>query len=147
MIISTKGRYALRVMIDLAQHEGEGNISIKEISERQNISAKYLESIVSLLIKGHVLRSRRGKDGGYTLNRPADKITVGEIVMLTEGKLSPVQCLECADNTCERSDNCLTLPMWEKLCSMIDGYLGSVTIRDIIDGNLNNSNTEDDENG
>lgn len=135
-MVSTKGRYALRVMIDLAQHEGDGFVSLKEISARQGISAKYLEMIVSLLAKGHVVRSQRGKDGGYMLNRPADQITVGEIVLLTEGKLAPVSCLECADNVCEKATSCLTLPMWQQLDRLIEGYLGSVTVKDIVDGNI-----------
>lgn len=136
MMISTKGRYALRVMIDLAQHADEGFIPLKEIAERKEASLKYLENIVSLLSKGDVIQSQRGKEGGYKLSKPASEITVGEIVRLTEGKLAPVQCLEWDENRCGKSDTCLTLPMWEKLDSLIGDYLGSVSIEDIISGKL-----------
>ena len=139
MMVSTKGRYALRVMIDLAEHEGEGFISLKEISQRKDVSLKYLEAIVSLLSKGDVITSQRGKDGGYKLSRPSGEITVGEVVRLAAGKLAPVQCLECEENRCLKADACLTLPMWEKLDGMIEDYLGSVTIKDIIDGKLKES--------
>ena len=135
-MVSTKGRYALRVIIDLAQHESDGFVSLKEISARQGISAKYLEMIVSLLVKGHAVRSQRGKDGGYVLARPADQITVGEIVLLTEGKLAPVSCLECEDNVCEKAASCLTLPMWQRMDRLIVDYLGSVTVQDIVDGKI-----------
>lgn len=133
MRISTKGRYALRVMIDLSQHEGEGFISLKEISERQDISLKYLEMIVGLLTKAGAVLSLRGKSGGYMLARKPRDYTVGEILKLTEGSLAPVACLDCNTVDCQRADHCFTLPMWKKLNSLIDDYLESVTIEDLIE--------------
>lgn len=136
MMISTKGRYALRIIIDLAQHADEGFISLKSIAERQEVSMKYLEMIVAIMNKAGILHSRRGKDGGYKLVKPASEYTVGEIMNLTEGHLAPVACLGCADNQCERAEFCLTLPIWQHLDEMIDSYLSSITIQDILDGNL-----------
>ena len=136
MMISTKGRYALRIIIDLAQHADEGFISLKSIAERQEVSMKYLEMIVAIMNKAGILHSRRGKDGGYKLVKPASEYTVGEIMDLTEGHLSPVACLGTGDNHCERAGFCLTLPIWQHLDTMIDGYLSSITIQDILDGNL-----------
>ncbi len=143
MMISTKGKYALQTMVDLAQHasceehdsDGCACVSLKAIAERQNISMKYLEAIVSLLNKGGLVRSTRGKDGGYRLARPADKITVSEVMAMTEGSLAPVSCLDtCAEGQCVHADSCLTLPLWQKLDAMIDGYLSKITLADIIDG-------------
>lgn len=136
MMISTKGRYALRIMIDLAQHAGDGFISLKSIAERQDVSMKYLEMIVAILNKSGILESRRGKDGGYKLVKPASEYTVGEIMNLTEGHLAPVACLGHADNQCERAGSCLTLPMWQKLDTMIDEYLSSISIQNILDGTI-----------
>ena len=136
MMISTKGRYALRIIIDLAQHTEEGFISLKSIAERQEVSMKYLEMIVAILNKAGILESRRGKDGGYKLIKPASEYTVGEIMDLTEGHLAPVACLGCEDNQCVRADSCLTLPMWQRLDNMIDNYLSSISIQDILDGTV-----------
>ncbi len=145
MMISTKGKYALQTMVDLAQHmpseEHEGEscacVSLKEIAARQNISLKYLESIVSLLNKGGLVRSTRGKDGGYRLARPADAITVAEVMAMTEGSLAPVSCLDtCSDGQCVHADTCLTLPLWQKLDTMIDTYLSGITIADIVNRRL-----------
>lgn len=136
MMISTKGRYALRIMIDLAQHTEEGFISLKSIAERQEVSMKYLEMIVAILNKAGILESRRGKDGGYKLIKPASAYTVGEIMDLTEGHLAPVACLGREDNQCNRADSCLTLPMWQQLDNMIDSYLSSISIQDILDGTI-----------
>ncbi len=135
-MISTRGRYALRVVIDLAQREGDGFVSLKSISERQELPIKYLEAIVPSLCKGGVLRSQRGKDGGYALTREPADISVGEVIRLTEGNLAPVSCLVCEENTCERAADCLTLPMWEKLDGMIEGYLDSVSVEDVITGKI-----------
>lgn len=132
MKITTKGRYALRVMIDLAQHEGEGYISLKEIAQRQGISMKYLESIVSLLNKAGELSSQRGKDGGYKLIRPASEYTVAQILKLSEGSLTPVACLDYGTDNCEKSADCITLPMWRKLDGVIEEYLDSVTLENLI---------------
>ena len=136
MIISTKGRYALRIMLDLAEHQEDGFISLKTISQRQDISMKYLESIVALLNKANLLDSMRGKDGGYKLNRPLEQYSVAEIIKLTEGSLAPVACLEKGEGCCQRSNECLTLPLWINLEKLIDQYLSSVTLEDILNKNL-----------
>lgn len=132
MIVSTKGRYALRVILDLAQHADEGYVSLKEISQRQDISMKYLESIVSVLSKAGLLRSHRGKDGGYELTKSPKEYTAGEIIRATEGNLTPVACLDCGEVSCERAEVCLTLPMWQRMDDLINGYLDSVTIDDLL---------------
>lgn len=133
MKISTKGRYALRMMVDLAQHSNEGFISLKDIAERQNISKKYLEQIVPLLNKSGVLRTNRGYQGGYMLAQPPEKYTVGNILRITEGNLSVVSCLEQEPNLCPRQEECMTLYIWEGLNDVISKYLDSITIQDIID--------------
>lgn len=132
MMISTKGRYALRVMIDLAQNGDENFVSLKDVAERQNISMKYLEMIVSMLNKGNMVRSQRGKTGGYKLAKTPSEYTVGEILKLTEGTLVPVMCLEEGAEACERAKDCVTLPLWKELNHIIDKYLDSVTLDDVI---------------
>lgn len=134
MKISTKGRYALRVMLDLAQHRGDGYISLKDIADRQGVSMKYLESIAAMLNKAGLVDSLRGKSGGYRLNRADGAYTAGEILKLTEGSLAPVACLESGG--CRRAEECLTLPLWKKLDDMIDSYLESVTLEDLLEGKL-----------
>lgn len=137
MMVSTKGRYALRVMLDLAQRSKEGFISLKDISARQNVSMKYLESIVSVLNKAGFVQSSRGKDGGYKLTKTPSDYTVNQILTLTEGSLAPVSCLEnCSDETCSHADMCLTLPMWHQLDSIINNYLEGITLEDLISGKL-----------
>ena len=131
-MISTKGRYALRVMIDLAQHEGEGNIPLKDIAERQDISKKYLEIIVKDLVKGGMLNGVSGKGGGYSLCRKAEEYTVGEIIELMEGTLAPVACLVDGVESCPRSDNCLTLPMWKEYYEMIHQFFYSKKLSDLL---------------
>ena len=131
MLISTRGRYALRVMVDLAEHRSEGYIPLKAIADRQEISEKYLESIVVLLVKAKMLDGVRGKGGGYRLSRELKDYSVGEIVRLTEGSLAPVSCLE-GENTCPRADKCLSLPVWEKLDTLINDYLDSVSLADLL---------------
>ena len=111
-MISTKGRYALRVMIDLAEHEGEGNIPLKSIADRQDISKKYLEIIVKELVRGGLLSGVSGKGGGYSLNRKAEDYTVGEIIELMEGSLASVACLADDAKVCPRASSCETLPLW-----------------------------------
>ena len=132
MMISTKGRYALRVMIDLAQNGDENFVSLKDVAERQNISMKYLEMIVSMLNKGNMVRSQRGKTGGYKLAKTPSEYTVGEILKLTEGTFAPVMCLEEGAEACERAKDCVTLPLWKELNHIIDKYLDSVTLDDVI---------------
>lgn len=133
MKISTKGRYALRIIIDLAKQTGKEYISLKEISERQEISMKYLEMIVGILVRAGFVLSLRGKSGGYMLAREPREYTVGSILKLTEGSLAPVACLENEANACSRAENCITLPMWQKLDKLIDDYLESITIEDLIE--------------
>lgn len=132
MMISTRGRYALRVMIDLAEQDSISYIPLKDIVERQNISKKYLESIMSVLSKNGLVDGVHGKGGGYRLNRPAAEYKIGEILRLTEGSLAPVACLECGAAPCERAENCRTLPMWSRLNEMISHYLDNVSIADLM---------------
>ncbi len=134
MMVSTKGRYALRVMIDLAEHVGEGFLPLSEIARRQRISEKYLESIVALLGKQGLVDSLRGKGGGYRLNRAPEAYTVAEIVRATEGHFAPVTCLETSPHGCERAAECKTVRMWEELYRRIDEFLSSVTIADLMEG-------------
>ena len=133
MLISTKGRYALRVMIDLAEHRTEDFISLKDIAQRQEISEKYLESIIRMLVKAKVLESLRGKGGGYRLKKSPDQYTVGSILRLTEESLAPVSCLEQNADACPRASFCRTLPLWKGLDKVIRDYLESVTIADLTD--------------
>ena len=135
MLISTKGRYALRVMLDLAEQDG-GYVPLTEVAARQGISEKYLEGIIALLSRAGLVKSLRGKGGGYCLARTPEEYTVGEILRITEGSLAPVSCLDDAKNTCPRAGECLTLPMWEKLYATISNFLDSVTLAAILDGSI-----------
>lgn len=132
MLISTKGRYALRVMVDLAEHRTEGYIPLKEIALRQDISEKYLESIVKLLVKARLLGSLRGKGGGYKLIRPPEEYAAGEVLRLTEATLAPVSCLEQGADACPRAGECRTVSMWDGLNQVINDYLDSVTVADLM---------------
>ena len=132
MLISTKGRYALRVMIDLAEHQSEEFISLKEVAQRQEISEKYLESIIRLLVKDRVLESLRGKGGGYRLKKDPDQYTVGSILRLTEESLAPVSCLDGNADTCPRMAQYRTLSLWQGLDRVINEYLDSITIADLM---------------
>jgi len=133
MIISTKGRYALRVMVDLAQHYDQGYVPLREVAERQGISPKYLEAIVSILHKEGLVKGLRGKGGGYRLSCDIATCTVGDVLKLTEGSLAPVACLDCGQAGCERADTCPTLPMWEKLDKMVEDYFNGITIADLVE--------------
>ena len=133
-MISTKGRYALRVMIDLAQHEGEGMIPLKDIAGRQDISKKYLEIIVKDLVKGDMIRGVSGKGGGYCLCRKPEDYSVGEILELMEGTLAPVACLETDAAVCPRADTCLTLPMWKEYYQMTHDFFYGKTLSDLLEG-------------
>lgn len=135
MMISTKGRYALRVMLDLAQQK-EGFLSLKDVAEEQNISMKYLEAIVAKLNKSGLVQSHRGKEGGYRLARPAAEISVAEILRSAEGSLVPVACSGLDGAACERADSCRTLPLWRALDRRIDGYLSTVTLEDVCLGRV-----------
>lgn len=129
---STKGRYALRLMLDLAQHPGRA-CSLREVSERQGISGKYLEQIIPLLRGGGLLVASRGSEGGYRLARSPDRICAGEILRLTEGDLLPIPCLACDPPDCPRRDDCLTLPLWRGLADVIANYLDNTTLQDLLD--------------
>ena len=133
MLISTKGRYALRVMIDLAEHRSEEFISLREIAVRQEISEKYLESIIRMLVKARVVESLRGKGGGYRLKKDPDQYTAGSILRLTEESLAPVSCLEANAEACPRAGSCRTLTLWQGLDKVICEYLESVTIADLME--------------
>lgn len=133
MKISTKGRYALRMLLDLAEHKNDGFIALKDIAERQNISKKYLEQIIPIFNKSNILKTTRGFQGGYRLAREPEQYTVGEILRLTEGNLAPVACLESDTIDCERSADCATLPVWQGLYRVINEYLDGITLQDIID--------------
>ena len=131
MKVSTKGRYALRMMLDLAEHMDDGFVSLQEIAERQKISKLYLEQIVSLLNTSQVLRASRGKKGGYMLAKAPSEYTVGQILRITEGSLAPVACLDDEVNLCNRVDICKTLPMWIGLNNVISEYLDSITLQNL----------------
>mgnify|MGYP002593545801 CR=1 FL=1 len=131
MIVSTKGRYALRVMIDLAEHQAERYVPLKEVAERQEISEKYLENILKVLVQNGFLEGLRGKGGGYRLTRTPDQYTVAEILLLTEGSLAPVSCLVPGASACERMPNCRTYTMWKGLNDMIADYFGKITLADL----------------
>ena len=133
MLISTKGRYALRVMIDLAEHQSDEFISLKGIAQRQEISEKYLESIIRMLVKAKVLDSLRGNGGGYRLKKSPDHYTVYSILSLTEDSLAPVACLEENASGCSRAGNCRTFKLWQGLDKVIHDYLESVTIADLME--------------
>lgn len=133
MKISTKGRYALRMLLDLAEHSDGSYVALKDIAERQNISKKYLEQIIPIFNKSDILRTTRGAQGGYRLAKSPDKYTVGEILRLTEGNLAPVACLEYDPIECARSSTCATLPVWQGLHRVINEYLDSITLQDILD--------------
>ena len=131
MIISTRGRYALRVMIDLSQQDPDSYTPLKEIAARQEISEKYLENILKSLVTQGFILGLRGKGGGYRLTRSPDQYTVGEILMLTEGSLAPVSCLVPGAPACERLPNCRTYTMWKGLNDMIADYFGKITLADL----------------
>ena len=133
ILISTKGRYALRVMLDLAAQNAENFIPLEEIATRQGISKKYLEAVLNVLVQNKLLEGKRGKGGGYTLTRQPSEYTVGEILELTEVPLSVVECLKNENNTCERKSECLTLPMWQKFNKLTHDFFYGITLQDILD--------------
>lgn len=133
MKISSKGRYALRMMIDIAEHNSEEWVSIKDISERQGISVKYLEQIVTSLTKSGLLRSSRGPQGGYMLSKLPQQYTAGQILRVIEGNLAPVACLEDEVNLCDRQNFCPTIKFWTGFHKAINDYVDSVTLKDLVD--------------
>lgn len=138
MKISTKGRYAVRMLVDLAEHKDEGFVALKDIAERQEISKKYLEQIVPLLNKSGILKANRGYQGGYMLAKDPADLTICEILKITEGSVAPVACLDFEPIQCERAEECSTLYIWEGLYKVITDYLNGITIQDIIDKNSEN---------
>ncbi len=137
MMVSTKGRYALTVMLDLARQDPDNYISLREVAERQHISMKYLESIVAILNRAGLVQALRGKGGGYRLTRRPEDCTVGEILRLTEGSMAPVYCLEPGGG-CAKTDSCITYPMWRQLDKLIEEYLQSVSLADLLEGRFPN---------
>ena len=133
MVISSKGRYALRVMVDLAEHGGDGYVSMRDVARRQEISDKYAGQIMTLLSRAGLVDGVTGKGGGYRLTRRPEEYPLGEILRLTEGSLAPVACLEETAEACPRSQQCRTLALWQGLDKVIHDYLDSVTIADLIE--------------
>ena len=132
MLISTKGRYALRVMVDMAEHPSDGYLPLKAIAQRQEISEKYLESIIKLLVRAGLLTGLRGKGGGYKLTRAPQDYAVGDILRVTEESLAPVACLEPGADACSRGAECRTLSLWKGLDKVINDYLDNVTVADLM---------------
>ena len=135
MLVSTRGRYAIRVMIDLAEHMNGKYIPMKEIADRQDVALKYMTKIMQALTKSGMLDGQHGKGGGYKLNRDPEEYRVGDILRLTEGTLAPVACIDETDCKCDRSFECRTRPMWNELDKLISEYLDGITIADLMEGN------------
>lgn len=136
MLVSTRGRYAIRVMLDLAQHYTEGYIPMKLVAERQELSLKYIEKIMPLLNKGELVEGVHGKGGGYKLVKKPEEYKIGDILRLAEGDLAPVACLECGAKPCDRAKDCKTLPMWNKFYSMVNEYFDSITLKDLLENRI-----------
>ena len=132
MMVSTRGRYALRVIIDLAENGNNGYIPMHEVASRQEISLKYLERIMPLLVSENLVEGIHGKGGGYRLSKDPASVTIGQVLRVTEGDIAPVACLECDAEECSRIADCRTLPMWSELNSRINDYLDNVTIADLM---------------
>ena len=139
MTISTKGRYALRIMIDLAENGDGSYIPMKKVAQRQDLPLKYLEHILPVLTQNNILEGQHGKGGGYRLTRKPEEYTVGEILRLAEGNLAPVACLECGAEPCKKMNECRTISMWKNLQSLIDGYFDGITIKDLMRDGENNT--------
>ena len=132
MLISTRGRYALRFLIDLAENQGEGFITTRELAERQEVSPKYAERLMALLSKNNFVATQHGKGGGYRLVINPNDCKVSEILEVMNEELAPVQCLACSPNQCQRAENCRTLPMWQKLGDIINNFFDGITIADLM---------------
>ena len=133
MKISTKGRYALRLMLDLALHDTGENIALKTIAKRQEISGKYLEQIIGILTKAGFVKSVRGSSGGYRLSKKPEEYTVGDILRLTEGSLAPVSCVENGTVACDKAETCVTVSVWKELNDAINGVVDNITLADLVD--------------
>lgn len=132
MMISTRGRYALRILVDLAENRNDGYITLRELSDRQGISEKYLESIVKDLVKDRFIEGVRGKGGGYRLSRPAEEINILDVLQSADGTVAPVACLEEGSRPCSRAAACRTLPLWKGLDKAVSDYLSGFTVRDLM---------------
>ncbi len=132
MMISTRGRYALRVLLDIAEHAKEGFVPMKDVAKRQDISLKYLERIIPVLVKHGIVDGVQGKGGGYRLVKEPEELKIGDILRLTEGDLAPVACLACDATPCEREYECRTYPMWVEFYRVINEFFDSKTLADII---------------
>ena len=135
MLISTRGRYAIRVLLDLAEHQNDGYIAMKAVAERQRLSLKYIQAIMPTLSKNKLIEGVHGKGGGYRLSKPLSEYRIGDILRLTEGNLAPVTCLECDAKPCNRKDTCPTLPMWTEFHKMVNDYFDGITLEDLIKNN------------
>ena len=142
MMISTRGRYALRILVDLAENRRESYVTLREIAGRQEISEKYLESIVKDLVRDGILDGLRGKGGGYRLGREPEQIRVLDVLRLTEGTLAPVACLEEGAEPCSRAPGCRTLPLWQGLDRVVTDYLSGFTVRDLMQTDVNGQKPE-----
>ena len=134
MLISTRGRYALRVLLDLAENQDKGYIAMKKVAERQELSLKYIKRIMPVLSKNHYVEGVQGKGGGYRLVKNPKEYRIGDILRLTEGTLAPVACLECNSKTCQREKTCKTLPMWREFYQIINDYFDNITLADLMNG-------------
>lgn len=140
MKISTRGRYAIRVILDLAEHDTGEYMPLTDVAKRQEISEKYLEAIVAMLVKNNLLVALRGKGGGYKLTKKPEEYSVASILRVTEGSFAPVACLEQKPNQCERVNHCKTLKMWEGLQTLISDYFEGITIQDLLDSDTGADN-------
>lgn len=136
MLISTRGRYALRVLLDLAEHQKDGYIAMKNVAQRQELSLKYIERIMPVLSKNHYVEGVQGKGGGYRLSREPKDYRIGDILRLAEGDLAPVACLGCNAKVCERAAECKTLPMWKGFHDMVNDYFDRITLEDLLEGRI-----------
>lgn len=144
MKISTKGRYALRLMIDLAQNYTGNPIRLKDVAERQGMSEKYLEQIISILNKAGYVKSTRGAQGGYSLKKKPEEYTVGMVLRLTEGSLAPVDCVEDGADACEKASDCLTIKLWRKMNDAVNSVVDNTTLQDLLDWQNDKSEKDED---
>ena len=133
MMVSTRGRYALRMLLDLAEYQGDGYVALKDIAERQGVSKKYLEQIIPALNKVNLLQTVRGYQGGYRLTKDPKEYSIGEILRATEGSMAPVTCLETPTNPCQHQGECATLFIWEGLEKAVNSYLDKISLQDVLD--------------